>query len=208
MIDSQLRQIIDPVSDRIGGVLADWGLKANTATIIGAGFGFLAFLCLCFGGYWLAFGFIVLNRIFDGLDGAIARHQGLTDLGGYLDIVFDFIFYAMIPLGFALGRPEYSLAAAVLITSFVGTGSSFLAFAIVAQKWGISTDIRGEKSIYYLGGLTEGFETIVVLLLMCIWPQYFIAFAYLFAVLCWITTGMRIYWAWQRFDGLTDEAQK
>jgi len=101
----------------------------------------------------------------------------------------------LIPLGFAIGDPNNALAAAVLIASFVGTGSSFLAFAIMAEKRGISTDIRGKKSLYYLGGLTEGFETILVLVMMCIWPSYFQWFAYIFAGLCWITTSTRIYWA-------------
>ena len=174
-------------------------------TVIGGVFGFMAFLFSLFGRIPLGTGLIALNRIFDGLDGAVARHQGITDLGGYLDIVIDFIFYALVPLGFAIGNPELALPAAVLICSFVGTGSSFLAFAILAQKSGISTEIRGKKSIYYLGGLTEGFETILVLVLMCIWPEYFTIFAYIFAALCWITTATRIYWA---IEICQDKAEK
>jgi phosphatidylglycerophosphate synthase len=195
MFDSRLRPLIDPVSNRLGLGLVHFGVTANMVTVTGGVFGVMACLALCLQSYNLALVFIVLNRIFDGLDGAVARHQGITDLGGYLDIVIDFIFYAIIPMGFAIGNPDYALPAAVLITSFVGTGSSFLAFAIMAEKRGISTDIRGRKSLYYLGGLTEGFETIVALILMCIWPEYFPVIAYVFAGLCWITTATRIYWA-------------
>jgi phosphatidylglycerophosphate synthase len=200
MFDSQIRPIIDPASDRVGRVFADLGLTANMITVIGAGFGVLAFISLCAGQFMLALGLIVLNRICDGLDGAVARYKGATDLGGYLDIVFDFIFYAIVPLGFAINDPINALPAAVLIVSFVGTGTSFLAFAILAEKRGMSTDIRGQKSLYYLGGLTEGAETIAVLVVMCILPQYFTAFAYGFAALCWITTVTRIYWAYQCFS--------
>ena len=195
MFDSRIRPIIDPVSNTIGKQFSQWGISANMITIIGGAFGFMAFCSLCLEEFHWALGLIALNRIFDGLDGAVARQQGITDLGGYLDIVLDFIFYALVPLGFAIGNPELALPAAVLICSFVGTGSSFLAFAILAEKRGISTEIRGKKSIYYLGGLTEGFETILVLVLMCIWPEYFTVFAYIFAALCWITTATRIYWA-------------
>ena len=195
MFDSRLRPLVDPISNHLGRWLVRFGISANMVTVSGGVIGLLAFHALCLGFYQLALAMILLNRIFDGLDGAVARQNGITDLGGYLDIVLDFIFYALIPLGFAIGDPNNALAAAVLIASFVGTGSSFLAFAIMAEKRGISTDIRGKKSLYYLGGLTEGFETILVLVMMCIWPSYFQWFAYIFAGLCWITTSTRIYWA-------------
>ena len=55
----------------------------------------------------------------------------------------------------------------------MGTGSSFLAFAIMAAKRGLSTDLRGRKSLYYLGGLTEGTETILFLALACLLPAWF-----------------------------------
>lgn len=199
MLDSQIRPLIDPVSNFIGRGFSRLGLTANMVTSFGAVLGLIGFIALAFGHFTIALGFILANRICDGLDGAIARHQGATDLGGYLDIVYDFIFYALIPLGFACHYPDYALPAAVLIVSFVGTGTSFLAFAVLAEKRGISTDIRGKKSLYYLGGLTEGTETIALFVAMCIWPQLFLIFAYSFSVLCWITTASRIYWAYQCF---------
>src|SRR5262245_33342796 len=104
----------------------------------------------------------------DGLDGAVARHRGPTDLGGYLDVLLDFLFYAGVPFFFAIGRPDDALPAAFLVFSFVGTGSSFLAFAAVAARRGIATEARGRKSIYYLGGLTEGAETIVAFVAVCL----------------------------------------
>jgi len=147
MFDSRLRPLVDPISNHLGRWLVRFGISANMVTVSGGVIGLLAFHALCLGFYQLALAMILLNRIFDGLDGAVARQNGITDLGGYLDIVLDFIFYALIPLGFAIGDPNNALAAAVLITSFVGTGSSFLAFAIMAERRGISTDIRGKKSL-------------------------------------------------------------
>jgi phosphatidylglycerophosphate synthase len=199
MLDHRIRNLIDPVSDRIGVVVSSLGVSANTVTMIGGGFGLLAFICLTQSLFIEALLLIIVNRIFDGLDGAVARHRGLTDLGGYLDIVFDFIFYALIPLGFAVAEPEFALPAAVLVVSFMGTASSFLAFAVIAEKRGMSTETRGRKSLYYLGGLTEGAETIAVLVMMCIWPDLFAVFAYIFAFLCWVTTVTRIIWAYMSF---------
>jgi phosphatidylglycerophosphate synthase len=42
----------------------------------------------------------LVNRILDGLDGLVARSRNSqSDLGGYLDIVVDFVVYAAIPVG-------------------------------------------------------------------------------------------------------------
>ena len=147
----------------------------------------------------IAFWLILLNRVADGLDGAVARSSRSTDFGGYLDIVCDFLFYSAIPFAFAVAQPEYALAAAFLIFSFVGTASSFLTFAILAEKHHISSEIRGKKAFYYLGGLTEGFETILLLLAMVIWPRYFIYLAFGFGLLCWVTTITRVYAAYCQF---------
>src|SRR5262249_14517713 len=132
------------------------------------------------------------NRLMDGLDGAVARRSGPTDLGGFLDIVLDFIFYAGFPFFFAVGRPEAALPAAFLAFSFVGTGGSFLAFAAIAARRGLQTEARGRKSLYYLGGLTEGTETIALFVTVCLLPDYFAVLAWAFGGLCWLTTAVRI----------------
>ena len=199
MLDSRIRPYIDLFTNSIGPRFAHMGITANMVTVIGFGLGVLAFAAITQEMFVAAFILIALNRIGDGIDGAIARHEGISDFGGYLDIVLDFIFYALIPLGFAIQNPENAIAAAVLIVSFVGTGSSFLAYAIIAEKRGMSTEIRGKKSLYYLGGLTEGTETIAVLLAMCVWPEFFSIFAYIFAILCGVTTVTRITWAYISF---------
>ena len=195
MFDSRIRRHIDPISDVIGAALGKRGVTANTVTTIGFVFGLMAFAALIMGHVLTGLVFIIFNRIADGLDGAVARYHGVTDLGGYLDIVTDFIFYALVPLGFALHDPGKAQAAAFLVFSFIGTGSSFLAFAIIAAKRGIESSVRGRKSIYYLGGLTEGAETIAVLVMMCLFPDWFNIIAWVFGGLCWITTATRIHQA-------------
>ena len=145
MFDSRIRHVIDPTLDRIGAGLARLGLNANAVTVGGFLFGCGAWVALAFREYYLALGLIAANRVADGLDGALARRLGPTDLGGYLDIALDFFFYAGVPFFFAVGRPEFALPAAFLVFSFVGTGSSFLAFSAIAAKRGISTETRGRK---------------------------------------------------------------
>ena len=199
MFDAALRNIIDPPLNAVGVRIAAIGISANTVTGFGFLLGISAVPLIVTEQYGAALVLILLNRLFDGLDGAVARHSLLTNFGGYLDIVCDFIFYAAIVFGFALARPENALYAAFLIFSFMGTGSSFLTYAIMAEKHGISTDIRGRKSLYYLGGLAEGGETIVAMLLMCIFPDYFMIIALVFGAMCWVTTVTRIYAAWLTF---------
>jgi phosphatidylglycerophosphate synthase len=198
MLDARLRRLIDPPLERLAGPLAGRGLSANGVTLIGFAIGVGAIAAIALQGYRLGLALLLVNRLCDGLDGALARRQGLSDLGGFLDIVLDFIVYAGVPLAFALADPASNgLAAAFLIFSFVGTGTSFLAFAIMAAKRGLATELRGRKSLYYLGGLTEGTETIAAFVLACLLPGWFPAIAYAFGGLCWLTTATRIAVAWQ-----------
>ena len=142
-----------------------------------------------------------ISRLCDALDGAVARQTRVTDAGGFLDIALDFLFYASIPLAFAWSDPaRNALPAAVLLAAFVGTGSSFLAFAVIAAKRGLTSLDYPDKSFYFLGGLTEATETLACFAAMCFWPEFFIELAYGFAALCAVTTAMRLWWGWRAFS--------
>lgn len=199
MIDAYLlplqRRLLAPPAR----MLVARNIHADQVTLAGFGAGVLAVLALVFGGFKLALFLLAINRLADGLDGAIARETGPTDRGAFLDIALDFTFYALFPLGFALHDPANALPAAVLIAAFVGTGSSFLAFATIAAKRGETADAYPTKGIYYLGGLTEGFETIALFTAMCLWPAAFPYLAYLFALACLITTLTRWHQGWTGF---------
>ena len=199
MLDATLRPWIDkPLNVVATLIITQPFLKPSADRITMTGFiiGLGAPAALCLEQYTAALAFIVLNRIMDGLDGAVARRLATTDRGGYLDIVLDFLFYAGVVFGFSLAQPEHAVYAAALLFAFMGTASSFLAFAIFAQKRGLETSMRGKKSLYYLGGLTEGTETIIAFVLMCLVPTYFWLIALVFTALCIITTAARIRFAW------------
>jgi len=192
MLDPLIRPLIDPPLDRLARHLVSLGATANSVTVIGAALGLAALPALAFGLFNLALVCFLASRLLDGLDGAVARHRGGTDLGGYLDIVADFVVYAAVPFGFALHSPANALPAAFLLFGFMGTASSFLAFAIFAAKRQITTERRGRKAFFYLGGLTEGTETIAVLALCMIAPHWFPVLATGFAALCCLTAATRI----------------
>ncbi|MGL5007015.1 MAG: CDP-alcohol phosphatidyltransferase family protein [Plesiomonas sp.] len=177
------------------------GFTADRLTLCGFAIGISVIPLLAFQLPLWALIAILINRLFDGLDGTVARLNQPTDRGGFLDIVLDFLFYSAVPLGFALYSPvENALAAATLIYAFIGTGCSFLAFATIAEKQGLASTIYPKKSFYYLGGLTEASETILMFTLMCLFPQHFNLLAYLFSALCLITTLTRIYAGWKMFS--------
>ncbi len=182
-------------------MLARAGISANRITLLGFAIGMAAALAIAFGFFLPGAALILLSRLCDGLDGAVARQTRATDAGGFLDIALDFVFYASIPLAFALADPgANALAAAVLLTAFIGTSSSFLAFAAFASKRGLASLDWPDKSIYFLGGLTEATETLALFMAMCLWPQHFAPLAYGFAALCAITTASRIWWGWRAFQ--------
>lgn len=190
--------VITPITRKLLEPGARWLIKRNISadqvTLAGFLLGILAVPALAFEYYTLALVLILLNRLADGLDGAVARQTQPTDAGGYLDIVLDFIFYSAVVLGFLLANPaQNAVAAGVLMVTFMGTGSTFLAFASIAAKRGIENLDYPNKSLHYMGGLTEGFETIVAFVVFCLWPQHFVLLAYLFAAACWLTALTRLY---------------
>lgn len=192
MLDPFMVRLIGPPINSAGRFLANRGIAANTVTVTGFALGLGALPALAFGFESIALFLIMANRLADGLDGAVARATEQTDFGAYLDIVLDFIFYAAVVVGFALYDTNNALVAALLIASFIGTGASFLAFAIIAAKRGLDTEARGKKSFFYSGSLAEGTETIIFLVVVCLKPDWFIPAAIIFTGMCWISVAMRI----------------
>jgi len=193
MLDPLLRRLIDPPLDRAGAWLAGRGLTANQATLGGVVIGLLTVPLLAGGHYNAALVIVLLNRLLDGLDGAIARQGAPTPFGGYLDIVCDFVFYAAVPLGFALGSPGNAACAALLLASFMCTGASFLGRAIMAaRQQEPDDDSRGRKAFFHSAGLIEGTETVVAFVLFCLFPASFPWLAAVFALLCFWTAAHRV----------------
>ena len=198
MFDARLQPWLRRVFDPLAARLAARGASADAVTFAGFGFGVGASLAFGAGAFRLGRGLLIVNRLADGLDGALARRLGPTRRGAFLDIALDFAVYALVPLGFAVADPaRNALAAAFLLAAFIGTGSSFLAFAAVAG--GQKAPAFPAKGLYYLGGLTEGGETIAFFAAFALWPAAFPALASIFAALCLITTLTRWRWGWLAF---------
>ncbi|MBX2854572.1 MAG: CDP-alcohol phosphatidyltransferase family protein [Rhodobacteraceae bacterium] len=201
MLDARIRPLIDPPLNALGRRLANAGVSADAVTWAGFIWGIAGCAMAAIGWFTGALCLILISRLADGLDGAVARATRKTDRGGFLDIVLDFIFYGAAPLAFAIYDPaNNALAAAVLLLTYFANGSAFLAYAIMAAKRGEETAAQGEKSLYYLSGLAEGFETILVTCIWCLFPSWFAPLAYLYAGVVGLSAGARIAQAAQSLD--------
>lgn len=193
MFDRTLNAALRRPLQRMARALMHRGVRADHLTWAGFAVGLLAVPLIATGHSAWALLPMALNRLADGLDGTLARLTEPTDRGAFLDIALDFLFYASIPLAFALADPgAHALAAAVLLFAFMGTASSFLAFAVLAAKRGLVSTAYPDKGFYFLGGLTEATETLAVFTLMCLVPAWFVPLALGFAGLCALTTATRI----------------
>lgn len=200
MIDARLLPLQRALMDPPARWLVARGVGADQITLTGCAIGLLAAMAAAFGLYWLALLGLALNRLADGLDGAVARMTQPTDRGAFLDIALDFVFYAAFPLGFVLANPAANaVPGAVLLASFILTGSSFLAYSVIAERRGLAAEKFPTKGIYYLGGLAEGAETILVFTAFCLFPSAFPWIAWGFAALCFVTGATRYYAGWNVF---------
>ena len=199
MFDVALRRLVDPALIRVAGWVSGARISANALTISGAGLGLGAAFCIAQSHFAAALVFIVLSRIFDGLDGAIARINGPTELGGYLDILCDYVFYLSVPVAFAWIDPANQMPALILVASFTLTAVSFLAFAAIAARQPTDGGKHGPKAFIYSTGLMEGGETIAFFVLFCLFPAFFPTLAIVFAALCLLTVMQRMVLAAKSF---------
>lgn len=200
MLDATIQRFIARPLDSAGRMLARTGVTANAITLLGASVAVPLILALAVNNYGAALVLLAVNRLLDGLDGAVARATHRSALGGYMDIVADYVFYAGVPLGFALAAPSgNALPAAALLASFLLTCSSFLAYAALAAQQGVKAEPERPKSFFYSRGLMEGTETIAFFVAMLLWPSRFALLAWVFAALCVLTALQRSMIALRRF---------
>lgn len=159
------------------------GVKANWISWAGFGIGIFAVNFLALNMYGWALVAILLNRFCDGLDGAVARASKVTNFGVFLDATLDYIFYGGVILGFALGNSANALAACFLMFGFAAAACAMLAYSVIAFKINSKQSLNIDNSPFYLCGVAQGFETLAVMVLLCLFPQSFVFLSILLGVL-------------------------
>ncbi len=199
MIDREINRYLDSYLNPIANIFYKIRVDANWVTFLGLIVAFTCFALLSYGLFYLGLILILINRFLDGLDGRLARLYKPRKFGAFFDITSDFAFYALIPLGFAVFSPyENALPTAFLLAAFYVNGSSFLAEAILVEKYNIQIDQTG-KGFFYSFGLIEGFETICFFLFICFFPNLYANAAYIFFFLTLFTHVIRIFKFFKRF---------
>ena len=203
MFDEQMRlgkeRLLRPLARPLH-FLAPWHLS-----LISLGMGVASAIALAGQAYGLGFILWFLNRLFDGLDGTLARSQGQkSDFGGYLDILIDFIVYALIPIGLVLGQPSEAawLSLAMMLGVFYVNAASWMYLAAILEKRQRSQ--TGQMtSVTMPAGLIGGTETIILYTFFMLFPSFFISLFYLMTFLVVITIAQRIHWAYHHLSSQT-----
>ena len=197
MLDNYLRRYTDRYFYVLGSFFSLWGICATHITLLGGIFALLAAINVVHSNNVYATVFYLMNRFCDGLDGGIARNTKLTDIGGFLDIVFDFISHSIVVVAFALRDSAVVFPVLYLLCSFIGATTTFLSYAIIAAKR--SLEPKKRRTFCYLGGISEGAETLIFLTIMIFAPSWVTTLAIVFGTMCWLTTLGRIIRAWIEF---------
>ena len=199
MLDKKINDFLNPLLSHIAEIINKLKISANFVTLLSFLSGLVCFCYIIDSNFMLALIFFFFNRLFDGLDGAVARINGQSDLGAFYDIVSDFFFYALFPLGFIFQNIENTYSICFLLLSFVTTQTTFLASAWILEKNKSLILLEHKKSFFYIGGLTEGFETIICFILMLIFNDIVNIIAYIFGTLCFLTALFRIFFIRKMF---------
>jgi phosphatidylglycerophosphate synthase len=212
VFDRQLRAVADRPLRALGDRAADAGLRAEAVTAAGFTVGVGACVAIAADLRYVALGLWLANRLLDGLDGVVARRTGATDRGAFVDIAADFTVYAGFVVGVAYSQSDARLAAVALLSAYYVSGAAFLAWSSLAERRARALD--DNRSLHFVGGITEGGETIVAYVLLCVWPAATEPILWVFAVLVAITALQRVAFAWRSLsvhgpsDGRDGEAER
>ena len=197
MLDHTLRVYKDDLLRPIAGQLGR--ISPNAITLLALVIGLAAAGAAALQWYWGALGLWLLNRVFDGLDGMVARaHARQSDFGGYLDIVLDFVVYAAVPVGFFLGNQSgaNALALILLLSSFYVNAASWIYLSAILEKRAAGAGARGELTTVTMPtGLVGGAETILFYCAFLAWPG---GLPWLFGAMTamvLVGIGQRLWWA-------------
>ena len=193
MFDSRVRSLTRPIVEIASKRLAHWGVRAGHLTALGWAFGILSCVAVGFKLWVPALVAWLMNRVLDGLDGAVARHSRPTDFGGFLDIMADFSVYAGFVVALALAIPGARVASVVLLFTYYLSGTAFLTASGLLDRR--AAPGRDERSVRFVGGLAEGLETVIAYALILSVPSWAVQVEWVFASMVLVTAVQRVLWA-------------
>lgn len=200
MLDAQLRRRSAPLVEGLAGPLHRRGASAAGLTVAGLVLGLAAAVSAAAGWWGPTLILWLTSRLLDGVDGAVARLEGATGRGGFLDLMADFTVYASFIGGVAVAVPDARLAAVAVLIAYYLSGSAFLGWSAAAERDrgdrpGPELRLDDDRTVRFVGGLAEGFETIVAYAAICLMPDKAELILWVFAAMVLVTAGQRVHFA-------------
>lgn len=187
MIDTKLRGKVQPVFDQAGKGFVYLKIKPNQITVVALLFGLFAGGLIAFGYLIPALLFLWISGFLDVLDGTVARIMKLSsNLGAFLDLIFDRLVEAGIILGFYFMRPEDAFFYLLFFVSVLFNFSTFMVAGALFQN-------AGSKSMHYDIGLAERTETFLCFSAMLIWVNQSAYLLFVFTLLIFLTGIIRFF---------------
>lgn len=190
MLDQRARALYAPAIDRVAARVVAAGVGPGPITAVGLLVGVGACVAIALGVWALALALWLVNRTLDGLDGAVARRAGPTDLGGLLDFLADFVVYGGFVVGVAVVDADARVACAALLAAYLLNNVVLLSFASLVEKRRLP--FGDERSLRFTAGLTEGTETVVAYSLVCLFPGHATTIVWVFTAMVLVTVGQRV----------------
>jgi phosphatidylglycerophosphate synthase len=196
MLDEELREGGKPLYKLPARILAERGVTGNALTATSLGIGALCLVAIAFGLNIVALVLWFLNRLFDGLDGEVARLRGeSSEFGAFVDIVADFFVYGGFLVALAVQHPDARLALVALFFAYYLNGTVFLALSGILER--LKRERLTERGLHFRRSLTEGFETIVAGTLFLLLPGFVSTIAWIFAAMVFFSAAQRLYDGWR-----------
>ncbi|MEM7030394.1 MAG: CDP-alcohol phosphatidyltransferase family protein [Chloroflexota bacterium] len=199
MFDNTIRQtkdyLLHPVAHRLPTT------HPTTISLIGLLVGLAAAVALWHQAYLWGLGLWLLNRLLDGFDGTVARvNEKQSDLGGYIDIMLDFVVYAIIPIALIFGLSEPTqgdyLGLAFLLATFYVNSASWMYLSSILEKRNQGAQAQGELTTVSMpDGIIAGTETVVFYCAFIIWASNASLLFTIMGILVMITVVQRLIWA-------------
>lgn len=199
MLDEELREGAKPLYKLPARILAERGVTGNALTATSLGIGALCLVAIAFGLNIVALVLWFLNRLFDGLDGEVARLRGeSSEFGAFVDIVADFFVYGGFLVALAVQHPDARLALVALFFAYYLNGTVFLALSGILER--LKRERLTERGLHFRRSVTEGFETILAGTLFLLLPYHVSIIAWIFAAMVFISAAQRL-WDGRRILG-------
>ncbi|GHD81382.1 CDP-alcohol phosphatidyltransferase-like enzyme [Salinibacterium amurskyense] len=206
MLDVQLRRAVSkPLYTMASALDVPW-ITPDRLTMAGLVIG-LSSAALAASQLWaLAVVAWLASRVLDGLDGTLARRRlaaasaprsaTASEAGGFLDIVADFVVYGATVLGVAVGATTAFGAPwwpfLVVLFAYYINGAAFLAFSSIAERTGRSLSDDDNRSLFFLGRIAEGGETVFVHTLWLVLPFIAWQIAIVWSIVVLVSAAQRM----------------